>query len=86
MSSQENDVAGVRRLIDSRRLYERLGVSRTTGERLKAARRLPRHIELTRSTHRWDADEVERWIGAGCPVQELWEGQKKAAGREARRG
>lgn len=42
----------------------------------------PRHIRLGRSV-KFDLDEIDRWINAGCPPRDRWpalrDGQKEGA-------
>jgi predicted DNA-binding transcriptional regulator AlpA len=64
-------------LIDARRLAELLDVSKATFDRMKAAGKLPRHIELSRGCHRWRLSEVRDWIDAGCPPIKEWEARRR---------
>jgi predicted DNA-binding transcriptional regulator AlpA len=65
-------------LIDAQQLAELLGVDISTINRRKAARTLPRHIELSRGCHRWRLAEVRAWIAAGCPPITEWETRRRA--------
>jgi predicted DNA-binding transcriptional regulator AlpA len=64
-------------LIDARRLAELLGVSKPTIDRMKAAGKLPKHIELSPGCHRWRAAEVREWVEAGCPPIKEWEVRRR---------
>lgn len=52
---------------------KRLGIGVSTGERLKAAHKLPAHIALSRTLHRWKKSEILAWIAANCPARAEWE-------------
>jgi predicted DNA-binding transcriptional regulator AlpA len=67
-------------LIDWKRFAELLDVSRATFDRMKAAGKLPRHIELSRGCHRWRLSVVRAWIEGGCPPIKEWEA-RNANGR-----
>jgi hypothetical protein len=45
---------------------------------MKAARRLPAHVELSRGCHRWRREELAAWIEAGCPARREWEALRSA--------
>jgi predicted DNA-binding transcriptional regulator AlpA len=64
------------KMVSLRQITAMMGVSLTLGERMKASGRLPRHVALSRTLHRWHRDEIERWIAAGCPARHEWEAMK----------
>lgn len=72
---------GARRLIRSREVRARLAVSASCLERMKAQGRLPAPIVFNRNCQRWDADEIDAWIAAGCPTMDVWAEMKKAAAK-----
>lgn len=37
-----------------------------------AGARVPRPIQIARS-RLWRADEIHRWVAAGCPRRDVWE-------------
>lgn len=41
-----------------------LRVGKSTLERMKAAGKLPPHVEITPAVHRWKLSEVEAWLEA----------------------
>lgn len=61
---------------------ERLDISTRFGWKLLASGRLIRPLRLGRSV-KFDLDELDRWIDAGCPAVEQWERVKAGAGKEA---
>lgn len=65
-------------LIGARAFAKLLSTSLATLNRMKAAGRLPRHIELSKGCHRWNAAEVQSWIAAGCPRIQEWEARRRA--------
>lgn len=62
--------------LTDRQLADLLQISMATLHRWKAARKLPKPLQLGRLT-RYGAAEVEAWIAAGCPGQEAWERLKR---------
>jgi predicted DNA-binding transcriptional regulator AlpA len=60
------------------------GISEATWYRLASAGRCPAPVRLSRGCVRWRAEEVRRWIEAGCPDRRAWEAME-AARRQARR-
>lgn len=48
------------------------GVSRSTWWMFHSSGRVPAPIRLGRRTL-WRADELRRWVDAGCPARERWE-------------
>ena len=59
-------------LISASQLARVLGISNTSIWRMRSAGRLPKPILIGRLV-RWRADEVSRWIDAGCPSLDAWE-------------
>jgi predicted DNA-binding transcriptional regulator AlpA len=55
------------RLIDRAEFQALLGIGQSTFERLKAAGRLPPHLELSKTLHRWRLATVLEWLRDGCP-------------------
>jgi len=53
-------------LISAEKVAELLGISKRTLWRLLSAGKLPEPIRLG-SVVRWNRDEIEEWIGDGCP-------------------
>ena len=53
-------------LIPADRVAELLGLSKRTLWRLLSAGKLPKPVRLG-SVVRWKRDELEAWIGSGCP-------------------
>lgn len=53
----------------------RLDVSQRAVWKWNASAKLPEPIRLGRSV-RWDMNEVERWIDAGCPTRRNWDARK----------
>lgn len=68
-------------LIDARTFAQLLAVSLATFNRMKAAGKLPKPIELSRGCHRWRLAEVRDWIDAGCPPIKEWQARRKADSR-----
>jgi predicted DNA-binding transcriptional regulator AlpA len=64
-------------LIGLRELARLLGVSKATAERMKAAGRLPRPLELSSGCHRWRLSEVRQWVEAGAPPRREWEARTR---------
>jgi predicted DNA-binding transcriptional regulator AlpA len=56
------------RLIDRAEFQALLGIGQSTFERLKASGRFPRHLELSRTLHRWRLATVLEWLRDGCPA------------------
>jgi predicted DNA-binding transcriptional regulator AlpA len=50
------------RLMSLRELCALLGIAIPTAERMKAAGKLPPHVELSRTCHRWRTGTVLDWI------------------------
>lgn len=65
------DDAGIL-LLDLVEVARRLQISRAHAARLNSSGGLPRPIRLGRSV-RWSAEDLSRWIVAGCPPRDRWE-------------
>ncbi len=65
-------------LMNARAFARMLSISKPTLDRMKAAGKLPRHIELSDGCHRWNVAEVRDWIAAGCPAIKEWEARRRA--------
>jgi predicted DNA-binding transcriptional regulator AlpA len=59
-------------LIASEAAAELCGRSRTTWWRDHSAGRIPAPVKIGGRTY-WRADELRRWVEAGCPVRTVWE-------------
>ncbi|MCD8141155.1 MAG: helix-turn-helix domain-containing protein [Planctomycetaceae bacterium] len=59
-------------LMDANGAAALCGVSRSTWFKLAATGKLPRPIKLGRVT-RWNREELQAWIAAGCPAREKWD-------------
>ena len=69
MNRHERSRTGVgQRLLTVGDVARLLAVSPRTVIRLRAAGRLPEPVRLGRSV-RWRRDDLEDWIGAGCPCE-----------------
>ena len=69
----ESDAAAAPRLLwDAATLAHALDVSVPTIWRRTADGKLPRPVRLGGAV-RWRADEVRRWLDAGCPDRATWE-------------
>lgn len=71
------------RLINANELAETLGISMRHLWRMKAARELPKPVQL-RNSVRWLLSDIERWLGMGCPSQKRFEVQKAAQTKASR--
>lgn len=58
-------------LVDAKGLAAMLGIGRSHVHELRLSGRLPEPVYLGRSV-RWSAEELRRWIDAGCPAKERW--------------
>ncbi len=63
-------------LIDAEEVARRLDVSSRTVWRLNSAGKLPKPLAVGGSK-KWRADEIHRWVEAGCPSRPAWETQNK---------
>jgi predicted DNA-binding transcriptional regulator AlpA len=67
-------------LIEASEFARLLSVSKATFARMKAAGRLPRHVQLSRGCHRWNAVEARDWINAGCPPVREFAARRRVEG------
>lgn len=63
-------------LVDAEEAARLLSISRSTWYALVTSGRAPRGVRLGRC-RRWSADDLRRWIEAGCPSRNRWEVQKR---------
>lgn len=63
---KSGDSGSPRRLITAKELAEMLSISSRTINRMQSSGRLIPPIRIGGSV-RWRLDEVEQWIGEGCP-------------------
>jgi len=59
-------------LLDSTAAARLLGLGRSTFWRLHSAGRVPLPVRLGRRTL-WRAEELRKWVEAGCPPRGQWE-------------
>lgn len=59
-------------LLSAARVARLLEISERTLWRLRSAGKLPRPVQVGGSV-RWRAEEIRRWIDAGCPPLREWE-------------
>lgn len=64
-------------MISARQVAGLMNVSMPFFERAKAAGRVPKHVALSKTLHRWNRDEVLAWIEAGLPDRKTWEETKR---------
>lgn len=64
----------------------RLGVSRASLYRAKAAGLLPRETRLGARSVRWYGPEIDSWMRCGCPPQDRWEQMREHFGFGPRGG
>jgi predicted DNA-binding transcriptional regulator AlpA len=57
------------------------GVSEATWYRIMSANRCPAPVRLSRGCVRWRAEELRRWVEAGCPDRRTWEAMEGARRR-----
>lgn len=70
--------------LDAPQLAEVLGLSVRTVRRLDALGKLPRPVRIGGAV-RWRREEIDQWLGAGCPDRQTWESQVgKARGASPR--
>lgn len=62
--------------IDDHGVARRLGVSRSFVRKLLSRGAIPRPNRLGRAV-RWPIELIDRWIAAGCPKPEKWEGDNR---------
>jgi len=65
-------------LIDAEEVARRLDVSPRTIWRLSSAGKLPKPLAVGGS-RKWRADEIRRWVEAGCPARSAWDARTKRA-------
>lgn len=65
-------------LIGIREMMAMTGLGRSTLDRMKAAAKLPKHVAVSCTLHRWYRQEILDWIAAGLPDQRTWEATKTA--------
>jgi excisionase family DNA binding protein len=73
-----------RRLIKNPQAAEKLSVGIATWERMIAAGKTPAPIRLGSRLVRFDAEELDAWISAGCPARTEWLARKAATGKPSR--
>jgi len=59
-------------LLTARQAAKTCGKSLRTWRSWDAAGKIPRPVRIGRSTL-WRAEELRRWVDAGCPRREEWE-------------
>lgn len=59
--------------LDARELGLALGVSARTVRTWRESGALPAPVLKRGAVIRWSADEIRRWMAAGCPDLEAWE-------------
>ena len=72
-------------LLSVQQVADLLGVCTKTVRRMMKADKLPQHVPLGR-LFKWRADEIHRWIEAGCPDRDEWETREKWNPLDALRG
>jgi predicted DNA-binding transcriptional regulator AlpA len=65
-------------LIDADEVARRVDVSPRTVWRLNSAGKLPKPVAVGGS-RKWRADEIRRWVEAGCPARSAWDARSKRA-------
>jgi len=53
-------------------LIEALNLSRQTIYRMRKTRQVPDQVQWPRRALRWFKDEIDAWVAAKCPPQNLW--------------
>ncbi len=71
------------RLINASELAETLGISLRHLWRMKAAKELPKPVQL-RNSVRWLLSDIEAWLEMGCPSQKRFEGRKATRAKASR--
>lgn len=56
---------------------EQMSLSKRQVFRLNSAGKIPASIKIGGSV-RWNAEEIRRWITAGCPDRKVWDAMKGA--------
>jgi prophage regulatory protein len=65
------------RLLAAPQAAKLLGYSKATLQRHREARLIPQPLRIGGAV-RWDKQELEAWIGQGCPDADTWEAMKLA--------
>ena len=65
-------------LVDAKTLGGILSVSVATIWRMDASGKMPNSVRPSPGVKRWRRQEIQEWIGAGCPCRKDWEAMKKA--------
>ena len=65
-------------LVDAKALAGILSVSVATIWRMDASGKLPNAVRPSPGVKRWRREEIQEWVGAGCPCRKDWEVMKKA--------
>ena len=64
-------------LVDAETAAGLCALSTRTWRRLDAAGKVPRPVRLGAKTKRWNREELEQWIAAGCMPRREWEIRKR---------
>jgi excisionase family DNA binding protein len=75
------DLAG-KALLDAQTLARLLSCSLRHVRRMDAAAELPAPLHVGSRLVRWRREEIERWIGEGCPDRRTWEAMERARRRK----
>jgi predicted DNA-binding transcriptional regulator AlpA len=78
IAEQPSPVSSEALLIDAEEVARRLDVSPRTIWRLSSAGKLPRPLAVGGS-RKWRADEIRRWVEAGCPIRSACDARSKRA-------
>ncbi len=71
-------------LVDVREVARKLGVSPATVWRAHSAGLIPSPVRLLRLT-RWNRQELDSWLSAGCPPRVKWTWTPAAGGGQCAR-
>ena len=63
-------------LVDAAGAARLLSIGRTSFFGLLTAGRVPRAVLRAGRIVRWDVQELQAWIRAGCPSRDRWEAEK----------
>jgi excisionase family DNA binding protein len=63
-------------LIDTNQVAKLLKVSARTVWRMEHSGEMPKAIRIGKAV-RWGYDEINAWVGAGCPSAEQWKSQRQ---------
>ena len=55
------------RMYSTRDVMQITGLSRSSLHRYQEVGIMPRGIRLTRRCVKWNAEEIDNWVAAGCP-------------------